>query len=50
MVFLFREFTKFSRAEYLKLKSEHRITPDGVNAKVATIRINLHELCVVNDN
>ncbi|KAG5093726.1 hypothetical protein JHK84_049314 [Glycine max] len=27
-------FTKFSRSEYLKLKSENRIVPDGVNAKV----------------
>jgi hypothetical protein len=30
----FRGFTKFSRAEYLKYKSEGRIAPDGVNAKV----------------
>lgn len=27
-------FTKLSHAEYLKLKSENRIMPDGVNAKV----------------
>ncbi|GMY10407.1 60S ribosomal protein L10-like [Fagus crenata] len=26
-------FTKFSRTEYLKLKQENRIQPDGVNAK-----------------
>jgi hypothetical protein len=31
---LFRGFTKFSRADYLKYKSEGRIVPDGVNAKV----------------
>ena len=31
---LFRGFTKFSRADYLKYKSESRIVPDGVNAKV----------------
>ena len=30
----FRGFTKFTRAEYLKYKSEGRIAPDGVNAKV----------------
>jgi hypothetical protein len=30
----FRGFTKFSRADYLKYKSEGRIVPDGVNAKV----------------
>ncbi|XP_061367931.1 large ribosomal subunit protein uL16-like isoform X2 [Gastrolobium bilobum] len=27
-------FTKFNRTDYLKLKSENRIVPDGVNAKV----------------
>ncbi|KAJ1275381.1 hypothetical protein BS78_05G131400 [Paspalum vaginatum] len=27
-------FTKFTRAEYLKYKSEGRIAPDGVNAKL----------------
>ncbi|URE46880.1 Ribosomal protein L16p/L10e [Musa troglodytarum] len=27
-------FTKFSRADYLKWKSENRIAPDGVNAKL----------------
>ncbi|CAN6353876.1 unnamed protein product [Urochloa humidicola] len=27
-------FTKFSRADYLKYKSEGRIVPDGVNAKL----------------
>ncbi|CAD5177674.1 unnamed protein product [Musa acuminata subsp. malaccensis] len=27
-------FTKFSRAEYAKWKSENRIIPDGVNAKL----------------
>jgi len=32
--FFFRGFTKFTRAEYLKYKSEGRIAPDGVNAKV----------------
>ncbi|CAL9092871.1 unnamed protein product [Musa acuminata var. zebrina] len=29
-----RGFTKFSRAEYAKWKSENRIIPDGVNAKL----------------
>lgn len=32
--FLFRGFTKFNRTDYLKFKSENRIMPDGVNAKV----------------
>ncbi|KAG9156776.1 hypothetical protein Leryth_025460 [Lithospermum erythrorhizon] len=27
-------FTKFNRSEYVKLKSENRIQPDGVNAKL----------------
>ncbi|CAL9118280.1 unnamed protein product [Musa textilis] len=27
-------FTKFSRADYAKWKSENRIIPDGVNAKL----------------
>ncbi|QCE15394.1 large subunit ribosomal protein L10e [Vigna unguiculata] len=27
-------FTKFSRSDYLKYKSENRIVPDGVNAKL----------------
>ncbi|GAY65832.1 hypothetical protein CUMW_244100 [Citrus unshiu] len=27
-------FTKFSRADYLRWKSENRIVPDGVNAKL----------------
>ncbi|KAL5161581.1 60S ribosomal protein L10-3 [Glycine soja] len=27
-------FTKFGHNDYLKFKSEHRIVPDGVNAKV----------------
>ncbi|KAK1400518.1 hypothetical protein POM88_000123 [Heracleum sosnowskyi] len=27
-------FTKFSRGDYLKWKSENRIVPDGVNAKL----------------
>ncbi|TQD95435.1 hypothetical protein C1H46_018920 [Malus baccata] len=27
-------FTKFSRADYVRLKSEGRIVPDGVNAKL----------------
>ncbi|XP_016195350.1 60S ribosomal protein L10 [Arachis ipaensis] len=31
---IFRGFTKFNRTEYLKLKSENRIVPDGVNAKL----------------
>ena len=31
---MFRGFTKFSRNDYLKYKSENRIVPDGVNAKV----------------
>lgn len=31
---LLRGFTKFSRSDYLKFKSENRIVPDGVNAKV----------------
>ncbi|TVU47182.1 hypothetical protein EJB05_06772, partial [Eragrostis curvula] len=30
-------FTKFSRAEYLQLRSEGRVVPDGSNAKVTTI-------------
>ncbi|KAF3454781.1 hypothetical protein FNV43_RR05229 [Rhamnella rubrinervis] len=29
-----RGFTKFSRSDYVKLKSENRIIPDGVNAKL----------------
>lgn len=29
-----RGFTKFNRTDYLKFKSENRIVPDGVNAKV----------------
>ncbi|KAK4277700.1 hypothetical protein QN277_015655 [Acacia crassicarpa] len=33
-------FTKFSRADYVKLKSGGRITPDGVNAKPG--RVFLH--------
>lgn len=33
-VLLFRGFTKFSRADYVRLKAENRIVPDGVNAKV----------------
>ena len=35
--FSFRGFTKFTRAEYLKYKSEGRIAPDGVNAKVKNV-------------
>ncbi len=31
-------FTKFSRADYLKWKSESRIVPDGVNAKLLGCR------------
>ncbi|KAB2615076.1 60S ribosomal protein L10 [Pyrus ussuriensis x Pyrus communis] len=27
-------FTKFNRADYVRLKSEGRIVPDGVNAKL----------------
>ncbi|KAF3331868.1 60S ribosomal protein L10-1-like protein [Carex littledalei] len=30
-------FTKFTRAEYIKYKSEGRLVPDGVNAKVYTL-------------
>lgn len=30
----FRGFTKFNKADYIKYKSEGRIVPDGVNAKV----------------
>ncbi|OWM87320.1 hypothetical protein CDL15_Pgr022427 [Punica granatum] len=30
-------FTKFSRSDYLRWKSENRIMPDGVNAKMATM-------------
>ncbi|GJN25337.1 hypothetical protein PR202_gb13153 [Eleusine coracana subsp. coracana] len=30
----FKGFTNFSRDEYLKLRSEGRIVPDGSNAKV----------------
>ena len=29
-----RGFTKFNRTDYLKLKAENKIMPDGVNAKV----------------
>lgn len=32
--FSIRGFTKFSRADYLQYKSENKIMPDGVNAKV----------------
>ncbi|CAN1220223.1 60S ribosomal protein L10 [Linum perenne] len=31
---VFRGFTKFNRADYVKLKQENRIQPDGVNAKL----------------
>ncbi|KAM0953837.1 putative ribosomal protein L10e [Dioscorea sansibarensis] len=31
-------FTKFNRADYLKWKSENRIIPDGVNAKVCSLK------------
>ena len=44
-IFLFRGFTKFSRADYLKYKSEGRIVPDGVNAKVHLLLYLLH-FCV----
>ncbi|KAF3626482.1 60S ribosomal protein L10 [Capsicum annuum] len=30
-------FTKFSRTDYLKYKSENRIVPDGFNAKLCSI-------------
>ncbi|XP_039136189.1 60S ribosomal protein L10-like [Dioscorea cayenensis subsp. rotundata] len=30
----FKGFTKFSRTDYMKWKSENRIVPDGVNAKL----------------
>jgi hypothetical protein len=29
-----RGFTKFNRTDYLKLKAENKVMPDGVNAKV----------------
>lgn len=32
-----RGFTKFSRADYLKWKSDNKIVPDGVNAKVSML-------------
>lgn len=32
--FVIRGFTKFSRTDYVRWKSENRILPDGVNAKV----------------
>jgi hypothetical protein len=35
---IFRGFTKFTRAEYLKYKSEGRIASDGVNAKVMLLQ------------
>lgn len=34
---IFRGFTKFSRNDYVKWKSENRILPDGVNGKVLSI-------------
>lgn len=39
----FRGFTKINRAEYLKLKSENRIMPDGVNAKV-NVKLHVNSL------
>ena len=36
---IIRGFTKYSRADYLKWKSENRIMPDGVNAKVVILKI-----------
>ncbi|RZB68405.1 putative cyclic nucleotide-gated ion channel 3 [Glycine soja] len=40
-----RDFTKFSHADYLKYKSESRIVPDGVNAKLHlhVDEISLHD-------
>ncbi|KAF3336673.1 hypothetical protein FCM35_KLT19259 [Carex littledalei] len=35
-------FTKFTRAEYIKYKSEGRIVPDGVNAKLLNWKGSLH--------
>ncbi|RWV95152.1 hypothetical protein GW17_00042250 [Ensete ventricosum] len=40
-------FTKFSRADYLKWKSENRIVSDGVNAKVRTVSSEIVETCLV---
>ncbi|XWS65636.1 hypothetical protein CRYUN_Cryun05aG0130900 [Craigia yunnanensis] len=34
-----RGFTKYSHADYLKWKSENRIVPDGVNAKLVILKI-----------
>jgi hypothetical protein len=42
LLFLGRGFTKFSRAEYMKYKSEGRIVPDGVNAKVYPLLLQFH--------
>ena len=39
-----RGFTKFKREEYLKLRREGRIVPDGVNAKVITSTSHSPEL------
>lgn len=37
----FRGFTKFNRADFTKLRAEKRVVPDGVNAKVSQLCINL---------
>ena len=44
----FRGFTKFSRADYLRWKSENRIVPDGVNAKVTSNFIGVKTLLHCN--
>ncbi|KHN40010.1 60S ribosomal protein L10 [Glycine soja] len=41
-------FTKFSRSDYLKFKSENRIVPDGVNAKLGMrLRTFLNEIRIL---
>lgn len=42
----FRGFTKYTRADYLKWKSENRIIADGVNAKVSGSEYTLLLLCL----
>ena len=39
IIVIVRGFTKYSRADYLRWKSENRIVPDGVNAKVVILKI-----------
>ncbi|CAN1243252.1 60S ribosomal protein L10-2 [Linum perenne] len=34
-------FTKFNRADCVKLKQENRIMPNGVNAKVSAVNLQL---------